>query len=86
MRSGSGRRIASSKGPGALGTFRGVDVGMKNEHFFDLRSDRHRRVERGHWLLEDHRDVAPANGAELLSPASDTRSVVAEQDTCRPRP
>lgn len=46
--------------------FAGIEVRMKEEDFLDLRRDRHCRIERGHWLLEDHRDVTAANGTKRL--------------------
>ncbi len=41
-------------------------VQMDEQRLHDLQPDRQDRVERGHRLLEDHRDVAPAAFAHLL--------------------
>ena len=38
------------------------------QHLADLRADRVQRIERGHRLLEDHRDLAAADRAQLAVP------------------
>ena len=50
----------------------------------DLLADGHDRIERGHRLLEDHRDLAAAHAA--ASPArSSAQFAAGEPDRCRPR-
>ena len=43
-----------------------IHAEMNLQRFFDLQSDGQDRVERGHRLLEDHRNVAAANGAHVI--------------------
>ena len=38
---------------------------MQPQHFGDLESDRQHRVQRGHRLLEDHRDLVAPDAARL---------------------
>jgi hypothetical protein len=45
---------------------RGRHLQMDEQRLHDLLADREDRVERGHRLLEDHRDVAAADLAHLL--------------------
>jgi hypothetical protein len=42
------------------------DMPVDGDHLGDLLADRHGRVERGHRLLEDHRDGVAANAAHLV--------------------
>ena len=43
-----------------------IHLEMNLERLHHLLADGEHRVERGHRLLEDHRDVAPADGAHLV--------------------
>ena len=55
---------------------------MDDQRLHDLLSDRQDRIERGHRLLEDHRDVAAAHLAHLL--VGEIEQVAAlEQDAAR---
>ncbi len=42
-----------------LATFFGNAL-VLNDRFLDLVSNAQNRVERGHWILKDHRDSVPA--------------------------
>ena len=41
-----------------------VELGVDVEHLGDLVADLHHRIERGHRLLEDHRDAIAANATD----------------------
>ena len=65
MRSGSGSRTACITSSTRLPAFALVELGMDVEHFGDLVAEPHDRIERGHRLLEDHRDAVAADAAHL---------------------
>ena len=53
-----------------------VELLVQRQHLADLRADRVQRIERGHRLLEDHRDLAAAHGAQLrLAPGAQVAAV-----------
>ena len=56
---------------------------MRLDHVDELVADAHDRVERVHGALEDHRDVAPADAAQLL-PAQADEILALEEDAARP--
>ena len=45
---------------------RRIEPAVQRQPFLELPADRHRGVERGHRLLEDHADPGPAQGAQGL--------------------
>ena len=49
---------------GALGGDLALQPLVQAEHFVDLLLDGVQRVQRGHWLLEDHRNAVAANVAD----------------------
>ena len=51
---------------GARARLRLAHAEMDEQRLHDLQADRQDRIERGHRLLEDHRDVAAADLAHLL--------------------
>jgi len=51
---------------GARARLRLAHLEMHGERFHDLQPDGEHRVQRGHRLLKDHRDLAPANAAHFL--------------------
>jgi hypothetical protein len=63
LRLGNAGRRQELDGPGAAGA--SAEPGMQREHLADLRADRVQRVERCHRLLEDHGDLAAADGPHL---------------------
>ena len=52
------------------------------DHLADLSPDRVHRVERGHRLLEDHRDLVAANGAHV--PFAELQQIVTAEEHCAP--
>ena len=56
--------------------FRVGHAEMDLQRLFDLKADREDRVQRGHRLLEDHRDVAAADFAHLLVVEIEQRAAV----------
>ena len=59
------------------------DVAMDADRLGDLAADRHRRVQRGHRVLEDHPDLVAADLADLL--VADRTEVAAVQSDLRRR-
>ena len=43
-----------------------VELAVERQAFFELAADRHRRVQRGHRLLEDHADLGAAHRPQAL--------------------
>ncbi len=56
---------------GALSRLAWRQAHVQPQHLAELEADREHRVERSHWLLEDHRDVGAAELAQLQRVESD---------------
>ena len=71
-RVGNADLVEQFEGAGAGGV--GGQAFVNGEHFADLALDGVDRIERGHRLLEDHRDVVAAHRAQFALPEAASRS------------
>ena len=82
LRDADHRRAARSRGPAASAW---LTPAVRPDRLDHLLLDGEHRVEAGHRVLEDHRDVAAADRRASRPPTASTRSWPSNMHACRPR-